>query len=150
MEKQQLLRDPNIEPTHEVIAEALGMANDAYRKFCETLPDHGIQLEWRYYNDGKAWLAKGQHKWTTVRGTQKEATVLWLSIWDGFFRVAIYVPVKAREDALRLPLEDETKEMIENAKQMGRLKFFPLVFDLDSDERLGAVYTLANFKKMIK
>ena len=31
--KRQMLRDPGVEPTDEVIAMALGEANDAYLKF---------------------------------------------------------------------------------------------------------------------
>ena len=62
--KKQLLRDPDIEPSSDVIAEALGESNNAYIKFVDELASHDIHLEWRYYNDGKAWLAKGLFKWT--------------------------------------------------------------------------------------
>jgi hypothetical protein len=41
--------------------------------------------------------------------------------------------------------------MIANSKQMGeKLKYFPLVFDLDSDVMFEAVYILADFRKNIK
>jgi len=83
--KERLLRDPNVQPSDDVIAEALREATDAYVKFVNELAKHDIQLEWRYYTDGKAWLAKGLYKWTGVRGGQNEKTVFWLSIWDGFF-----------------------------------------------------------------
>jgi len=33
---------------------------------------------------------------------------------------------------------------------MGKLKFFPLVFDLYSDEMFGAVFSLIDFRKSIK
>ena len=149
--KQQLLRNPDIQPTREVIADALGKANYAYEQFVDGLASHGIQLEWRYYTDGKAWLAKGLYKWTGVRGGQNEVTVFWLSIWDSLFKVTIYIPNKARTDALSLPLDNEVKQMITNSTQMGeKLKFFPLVFDLDSNEMLEAVYTVANFKKSVR
>jgi hypothetical protein len=148
MTGEQLLRDPGTEPTGEVIAEALGAANGAYIKFIGGLKSRGIEVDWRYYNDGKAWLGKGLYKWTTSRGTQKETTAFWLSIWDGFFKVSVFIPEKARVDALNLPLGSETKKMIDGAKQMGKLKFFPLVFELASDELLGDVYMLADFRKM--
>lgn len=149
--RQQLLRNPNIQPTNDVIAEALGEANDAYVKFFNKLASHEIQLEWRYYTDGKAWLAKGLYKWIGVRGGQNEVTVFWLSIWDSFFKVTIFVPEKARADAFNLPLDDEVKQLIADSKQMGeKLKYFPLVFELRSDEMFEAVYTLADFKKSIK
>lgn len=145
-----LLRNPDIEPTSEIIAEGLGAANNAYIKFIGELESHDIQMGWRYYTDGKAWLAKGLYKWTGVRGGQKEVTAFWLSIWDGFFKVTIYVPEKNRADALNLPLNVEIKQMIVDSKQMGKLKFFPLVFDLRSDELFDAVYTLVDFRKRIK
>ena len=77
-----MLRDPDIQPTNYAIAKALGDSNNAYIKFINEIASHDILLEWRYYNDGKAWLAKGLFKWTGVRGGQNEKTVFWLSIWD--------------------------------------------------------------------
>jgi len=79
---KQMLRDPDIQPTNYAIAKALGDSNNAYIKFINEIASHDILLEWRYYNDGKAWLAKGLFKWTGVRGGQNEKTVFWLSIWD--------------------------------------------------------------------
>lgn len=148
--KEQLLRNPNMQPTDDVIAKALGESNDAYIKFINEIASYDIHLDWRYYNDGKAWLAKGLFKWTGVRGGQKETTVFWLSIWDGFFKVTIYVPEKARADVLSLQLNNEVKLMIEATQQMGKLKYFPIVFDLCSDEMFEAVFLLADYRKSIK
>lgn len=147
---EQLLRNPDIEPSSDVIAKALGEANNAYIKFINELTNHDIQLAWHYYNDGKAWLAKGLYKWTGVRGGQKEKTVFWLSIWDGFFKVTIYVPEKARTDVLSLPLGNEGKLMIAASQQMGKLKYFPIVFELCSDEMFEVVFMLVDFRKSIK
>ncbi|HNW30044.1 MAG TPA: DUF3788 family protein [Spirochaetota bacterium] len=148
--KKQLLRNPDIQPSGDVIAKALGESNSAYIKFINELASHDIHLEWRYYNDGKAWLAKGLFKWTGVRGGQNETTVFWLSIWDGFFKVSIFVPEKARTDALSLPLDNEVKLIISASQQMGKLKYFPIVFDLSSDEMFESVFLLADFRKSIK
>lgn len=145
--KQQLLKNPNIQPTIDVLEEALRETSKAYIQFVNELEHHDIQLEWRYYTDGKAWLAKGLHKWVGVRGGKKEVTVFWLSIWDGFFKVTIYVPEKDRAGIRTLPLKDEVKQMIEDSAQMGKLKFFPVVFELCSDESFEAIYTLIDFKK---
>ncbi len=147
---EQLLRNPDIEPTRDVIAEALGKANITYVKFTDSLKNHDIELGWRYYNDGKAWLGKGLYKWTGARGGQKEVTAFWLSIWNGFFKVTIYIPEKSRKEALNLPLDDKIKQMVKDSEQMGKLKFFPIVFDLCSEELLDEVYKLIDFRKMIK
>ena len=150
MQEIQLLRDSIIEPTSVVIAECLSSANNAYVEFQSKLKEHDIELTWRYYNDGKAWLGKGLYKWTTKRGTHKETTAFWLSVWDSFFKVTIYIPEKYRDDALKLPLREERRKMIDEAKQMGKLKFFPLVFNIDSNEIFDDLFILIEFRKLIK
>ena len=147
---EQKLRNPDIQPSNDVIASALGKSNNAYIKFIKELVNHDIHLEWRYYNDGKAWLAKGVYKWQGVRGGQKEMTVFWLSIWDDFFKLTFFCPERSREDLLNLPLSNKVKQMIKESDKMGKLKFFPLVFDLFSDEMFEDVFNLMNFKKSIK
>lgn len=148
--KAQLLRDPDIPPSSAVISEALKEADKTYLEFVSELANHDIQLDWRYYTDGKAWLAKGLYNWTGKRGGQKETTIFWLSIWDGFFKVTFYIPEKDRANALGLPLDPEVKLVIADSKQMGKLKFFPLVFDVFSDERFEDILILADFKKSNK
>lgn len=108
---EQMLRNPDIAPSSDVIAKALGEANNAYIKFINEIASHDIQIDWRYYNDGKAWLAKGLFKWRGVRGGQNETTIFWLSIWDGFFKVTIYIPEKARAEVLSLPLDSDISEL---------------------------------------
>ena len=150
MNEQQLLRNPEIEPTNEVLADALGPANSVYKEFLAGLPNRDIQVDWRYYTDGKAWLAKGLHKWVGVRGGQNEVTAFWLSIWDGYFKVTFYIPEKTRLEALGLPLSDTVKGMMADARQMGKLKFFPLTFEVKSIEFLSDIYTITDFRKTIK
>ena len=150
MNRKQLLRDADIEPTSEAIAEGLGSVNNIYISFLENLKNYDIEVDWRYYNDGKAWLGKGLHKWVTARGAHKEVTAFWLSIWEGFFRVTIFLPEKYRAEALNLSLSGEIRKMIEEAKQMGKLKFFPLIFDLCSDEMSDEVFTIIDFRKTLK
>lgn len=147
---EQLLRDPEIQPTEEVISNALKDANKPYLKFVSELANHDIKIQWRYYTDGKAWLAKGVVHRRGARGGQKETTVLWLSIWDGFFKVTLFIPEKVRTDTLNLPLDIEIKQMITDSKQMGKLKFFPLIFDVSSEERFEDIYLLVDFRKNFK
>jgi len=150
MEANQLLRDPQMEPTAAVIANALGDATAAYTSFLEKLAAHGVTPHWQYYRDGSAWLAKGLYRWTTTRGTAKEITAFWLSIWDGFFKVTIFIPEKHRTEAVTLPLSTEIRSMIESAQQMGKLTFFPVLFDLCSTELFDGLFTLIDFKITLK
>ena len=148
---KQLLRNPDIQPTSDIIAEALQDTNDSYIRFLNELANQDIDLEWRYYTDGKAWLGKGLYKWLGVRGGQKVTTVFWLSIWEAFFKITIYIPEKARDDLFSLPLNNTVKQMINDSKQMGnRLKFFPLVFELNSNESFEEIHILFDFKKSLK
>ena len=150
LNEQQLFRDENIKPTGKNIAESIGLAKNAYESFTQELKNHDIQMDWRYYNDGKAWFGKGLYKWSTIRGTQKETTAFWLSIWDGFFKVAIYIPEKNRSEVLKFSLNNEVMKMVKGSKQMGKLKFFPLIFDLYSDELFDDIFALIDFRKTLK
>ena len=150
MKNEQLLRDIAIEPTDEVIASCLESTNSTYLKFIDQLQNYDIELNWRYYNDGKAWLAKGLNCWTTSRGTKKEKTIFWLSLWSDFFKVTVFIPEKNRLDALELPLNNETIKMVKEAKQMGKLKFFPIVFNIYSDEMFIELLTIIDFRKNLK
>jgi hypothetical protein len=64
--------------------------------------------------------------------------------------VTLFISEKARAEALNLPLDGVIKRMIETARQMDKLKFFPLVFDVCSDKRHKEIYTLVDFRKTIK
>ncbi len=150
-DRQQLLRDPNIEPTIEVIASGLGAAYETYVKFVGELENrYGITLmAWRFYNDGKAWLSKGEYKLTTARGADKVKPIFWLSIWEGYYKVSFFFSTSVQDELQGLPIGEETKAVIKNAKPMGKTaRFIPLVLDVDSDRQLCDVYEIAEFRKI--
>ena len=146
---EQLLRDPEIRPSIEVIAEGLGTAYKAYAQFVKELEQYGITLiDWRYYTDGKAWLSKGEYKWTTKRGTNKVKPIFWLSIWSGFFKVSFFFGSDIQEELLNLPISQIAKELIKGAKPMGKtMRFLPLVFDISDEAQLNDLYILSEFRK---
>ena len=148
--EQQLLCNPDIPPTSEIIAEGLGAASSVYVKFIEGLKDYGITLmDWRFYNDGKAWLSKGEYKWTTPRGANKVKPIFWLSIWEGFFKVSFFFSTSVLIELQNLLISQETKEIITNAKPMGKsMRFIPVVIDIKTDQQLSDVYTIAQFRKL--
>ncbi len=145
----QLLRDINIEPNEEIIASCLGKTNNIYKTFIEELNKNNISLmEWRYYKDGKAWLSKGEYKWTTSRGTNKIKTIFWLSIWEGFFKISFFFPCNMKEELLKLPISKDIKNLIKNTNPMGKtMRFMPIVFNVNNDKQLDDILILANFKK---
>lgn len=147
--KEQLFRDKNVKPTEQLIAESLGEEYAIYQRFVETIKNEGISLmDWRYYQDGKAWLSKGEYKWTTTRGTSKVKPIFWLSMWEGFFKVSFHFSEKVRTQLLSLPISEETKESIRIAPTNGtKMKFFSVIFDVASDSPLNDIYVLVNFRK---
>lgn len=149
-EKQQLLRNPDLYPSGDVLKSALKEATKAFTQFRTELENHQIELEWRYYHDGKAWLGKGLYKWVGARGGQKTTTVFWLSAWDGFFKVTVYLPEKVYDAALLLVVDVETIEKISKAKSMGKLRSFPIVFEIQSEEQLHGLFSVIEFKKALK
>jgi len=147
--EQQLLRNPEITPTSEIIAKGLDGAYNAYTRFVKELEDYGITLmDWRFYNDGKAWLSKGEYKWITLRGANKVKPIFWLSIWSGFFKVSFFIGSDIQGELLALPISQNTKEQIKDAKPMGKtMRFLPIVFDISDEGQLSDLYILSEFRK---
>ena len=146
---EQLLRDVNVVPTEEIIAEGLGKVNAVYQQFIAGLKENGISLmDWRYYNDGKAWLSKGEYKWVTTRGTNKVKPIFWLSIWRGFFKVSFFFSEKNRDKLLALPVSQEVKNLIKNTIPNGqKMRFLSIVIDVDNEKQLVDIDELIKYRK---
>jgi len=149
MDKEQLLRNPDVYPSDEILAEALGAAYEVYTEFVKELERYGFSfMDWRFYNDGKSWLSKGEYRWTTPRGTNKIKPIFWLSIWNGFFRVAFFFGFDIKNELLELSISQNAKELIGNAEPMGKtMRFLPIVFDVSNEEQLNDLYVLSEFRK---
>lgn len=147
----QLLKNPNIEPTDSVLNDSLKDAYPSYLLFLNLLKQIDVDLVWRYYTDGKAWLAKGIYRWTGKKGSDKEMSVFWCSIWNGFFKIVIYIPEDKREDILNLPIDDDLKIKINEIKRMGEtFRTLPIVFDVHSNEELESMLKIIVYKKGLK
>ena len=144
------LKDPDVMPTSEILAQALGSSYAVYETFQESLPHLEIEQEWQWYTPYKAWFAKGQHWWTTPRGTRKEKNLYWLYIYDGYFSVAVWFKEKNRLELLNADVSEKTKQMICDAKTMGKLPTFPVVFDITTAEPLADIYALIDCKKRLE
>ena len=146
---QQLLRDSNIIPTKELIENGLGTSYTTYIKFIEELKKYDISLmEWKYYNDGKSWLSKGEYKWTTPRGTNKVKPIFWLSIWKGFFKISFFFSNNIKKELLKLSLSKETKDLIKNTKPMGKtMRFLPITFDINNEKQIKDLVILSQYRK---
>ena len=148
-EKLQL-KDPEVMPTNTILEQILGDSYIPYEMFQEALPHLEIEQEWQWYTPYKAWFAKGQHWWTTPRGAKKEKNLYWLYIFEGYFSVAVWFKEKNRMEVLEADVSDKTKQLVSDAKTMGKLPTFPVVFDITTAEPLLDIYALIDCKKRLE
>ena len=144
------LRDPEVIPTSELLEQILGGSYAAYEAFQDALPGLEIEQDWQWYTPHRAWFAKGQHFWTTPRGTRKEKNLYWLHVFEGYFSVAVWFKEKNRMETLSTDVSERTKQFIRDAKTMGKMPTFPVVFDITTAQPLEDVYTLLESKKRLE
>lgn len=142
METQMLLRDPHIYPSNEVLKNVLGdSVYHILHIFLTTITneEYALSIEWRYYNDGKAWLGKIQYK---------KKTILWLSVWEVFFKTSFYFTEKHLEAIAALNISESVKDNFYKAKLSGRL--IPMIIDVSEEEQLADLLTIMQCKKRLK
>lgn len=146
------LREKDVSPTKEVLQATFGKSYNAYGKFQEELANLEIKQEWQYYLGGsKAWMARGQYRWTTPRGTNKEKTLYWLSGWDGYFKVAVWFLDKNRMEVLKADVSEETKKLIRGTANFAtKMATFPVEIDVCTPEQLLDIYELIKYKKKLE
>lgn len=140
--KVQLLKNPDIYPSSDVLRDALGDCVDGiFNVFIKTVTndDYGLISEWRYYNDGKAWLCKYSYK---------KKTVFWLSVWEECFKISFFFTEKHRTGLAVLDVAQEIKDNFALTQPTGRL--IPLIFDVTDQKQIEDVLTVIRFKKSIK
>lgn len=140
MEKP-LLNDPSVLPSPEVLQEVLGDSYQVYEKTLAvvTSEPYGIVPEWRYYNDGKAWLCKMVFK---------KKTVFWLSVWDGCFKAGFYFVERHLPGIGELEIDPGIKEALAVAKPFGTL--YPVTLSISTSEQLEDLLALIRYKKGLK
>ena len=144
------LRDSTTPPTSQDLEQALKDSYAAYEALQKYLPSLEIEQEWQWYTPNKAWFGRGQHRWTTPRGTKKEKTLYWLHVFDGHFSVSVWFKEKNRIEALNSDVSDKTRQLIKDTSTMGKLPTFPVVLDIVTAESLADVYTLIECKKRLE
>lgn len=115
----QLLRDKELYPTEEVLQKVLMDSIQAYNQLVTTIAELQAEMIWRYYNDGKSWLCKVQHK---------NKTIFWLSVWDGYFKTTFYFTEKNCQGIELLDIDQTIRNEFRNNKPIG--KFLPLTLTI--------------------
>ena len=136
--KSQLLREPEIVPTKDVLKNILGEVYSVLEELEMQLTQNEFALtfNWHYYKDGKAWLCKVAHK---------KKTIFWLSVWEGFFKTSFFFLERHLEEIAALEL-DENNYIIE--KEWG--KMIPVIFNINNKKQLADLLKIVKFKKAAK
>jgi hypothetical protein len=136
-----IFKDPEIFPTNKLVEDVLGDSYQAYVELIDAVtgPDLGLVPEWRYYNDGKAWLCKVCYK---------KKTIFWLSVWDKYFKTAFYFTDRNSKDISELEIDIKIKEAFSNAPHYGKL--VPLVFNMQNSGQIEDMIKVVRYKKSLK
>jgi hypothetical protein len=134
----QLLRDPEVFPSKEVLKHALGNAYDVLEELETILAQEKFALtfDWRYYKDSKGWLCKVCHK---------KKTVFWLSVWNGFFKTSFFFLERHLEGIAALQIDDNSFTI---EKEWG--KMIPLIFNVNDKKKFSDLLKVIEFKKKSK
>jgi len=137
----QLLREPGIFPSKEVLKEALGNVYYVLEELENQLTqgETALNFDWHYYKDGKSWLCKVCHK---------KKTVFWLSVWKGCFRTTFYFLERHLEGIANLEISEQITENFCRTKSVGKL--LPMLIHIDKQEQLTDVLKIIEFKKKAK
>jgi len=140
METMQL-RDPQVLPVSEVLAEALCGSYPVFDELIKTItdPEIGLVVDWHYYNDGKAWLCKVIFK---------KKTIFWLSVWDGFFKTTFYFTEKNCASIFEMEIDENIKKEFSERKAIGKL--LPLTINMKQKEQLPDLLKIIEYKKGLK
>ena len=136
-----LLNDPAVPPSPEVLKNALGASYKVYEKTLAAITGepYGLVPEWRYYNDGKAWLCKMVFK---------KKTIFWLSVWDGFFKAGFYFVERHLEGIYELGIDESIKQELKKAKPFGTL--FPVTLSIKKPDQISDLLSIIDYKKSLK
>jgi len=139
--ERPLLTDQEVQPTKEVLKNALGESYVAFDELLEIITNSevGLAAEWRYYKDGKSWLCKV---------TFKKKTIFWLSVWDQYFKVGFYFMERNRLDIENLDIQNSIKDDFKSSKNIGKL--LPLVVNMRKKEQIPDVLKIVEYKKSLK
>jgi lipopolysaccharide biosynthesis glycosyltransferase len=133
------LTDENTFPDKSVLKKVLGRSYNAYVGLLKLYDNNDLAYEWRYYRDGKAWLCKVQ---------KKKRTIVWMSAWKGYMQATIYFPERYIDDIFKLSITDDTKDIIQKTKNVGKSK--PCIFEIRNKKALGDLEKVMKFKILTK
>jgi hypothetical protein len=135
------LTDPDKYPGEGLLGEILGDSFPVYEAVMNSVTgiEYGLEPLWRFYNDGKAWLCKVVFK---------KKTIFWLSVWDGYFKVAFYFNERHCAGIRELDIDPGITDALSVAKPFGTL--YPVVLEMRKKEQISDLLILADYKKRLR
>lgn len=130
------LKDKEQFPTPEVLSTVLKDSFPAYEQLEKELTDAGTGIEWRYYNDGQAWMGKLM---------AKKKNLGWLHVYPGFFTVTCFCMEKHLEAIAVSALPQQIKDQVVGKVFESKLK--PMCLEVRAVEQLADAHRLLDFKK---
>lgn len=137
--KLPILKDKNIFPTNEVLADVLEASFPAFETFSASAEAAGLTLEWNYYNDGKAWLCKV---------LSKKKNLAWLVVYQNYFRTTSYFTEKHLDRIANMEITESIKEEFYRTKPSGKL--IPMSIVITEKEQVKDALSMILFKKGLK
>jgi hypothetical protein len=133
-----ILKDKNVFPDSEVLRKALNDDFEIFQELETTVTNDANKIagEWRYYNDGKAWIYKAQYK---------KKTVFWLSVISTGFIVTFYFNEKNYEGIFDLPIDNAIKDNFRNIELVGKLR--PLQISVKNKNQITDIQEIIEYKK---
>lgn len=129
------LSNPDVCPDDYILEQILGTGFLPYKEMLSLFDLYRMDMQWRYYKDGKAWLCKVQNR---------KRTIVWMSAWKNYMQVTVYIPGKYIEQIYNLPLTEECKERIRKTINIGTSK--PCIFNVTDFHVLKDLEILIRFK----
>ncbi len=140
LQAKQLLREREPAPDEALFKAILPEeVVEAYQSLQANTAESDCTMEWRYYNDGKAWLCKIVHK---------KKTVSWLSVWECHLKIGFYFTEKTLPGVLELPIDSSLKEALQQVPRIGI--FIPLTLNIRNTPDLQPYKIIAAYKKTLK
>lgn len=137
--ERQILINPQLSPTPELLQEALGDNYVNFDAVITMLTERGVVAQWNYYKDGKSWLCKAQYK---------KKTILWLSVWNDCFKLSFFFTEKTKVDIESLEISPAIKERFNQQKAAGKL--IPLIIDVRDCTLLSDIEQIVEYKMRCK
>jgi len=136
-----VLTDPNVQPNEELIFSIIGDNSIYWENLIDYLYDNHFDIteEWRFYNDGKAWL---------YRALRKKKTVYWAGVIKDTFRISFWFGDKAEPTLLASTLPETIKEEFRNAKRYAHSRSISI--EMHSPEDLQNAIALIELKIKLK